>query len=131
MTEPSLDEMQSQLSQAAEAHDLDGELTFRPMFGGVCAYIGGRVFASLSNIGVALKLPPEAQAELLSAGGAERLQYEPDAPPSKQYIVVPPPMRADPAALAVWLARSVDHVRSQPAPKPKASKPKHEQAPCP
>ena len=124
MNEPFLDEMQDRLSQAAEVHTLDGELTFKPMFGGVCAYVGGRVFASLSNIGLALKLPPEAQAELLSEEGAKRLQYEPDAPPSKQYIVVPPPMQEDTAALAAWLARSVEYVLAQPAPKPKASKPK-------
>jgi len=124
MTEPSLDEMQDRLSQAAEVHALDGELTFRPMFGGVCAYVGGRVFASLSNVGLALKLPPEAQAELLTEPGAKRLQYEPDAPPSKQYIVVPPPVQADTAALAAWLARSVDYALAQPAPKPRTSKPK-------
>jgi len=127
MSEPSLDEMQDQLSQAAEAHTLDGELTFKPMFGGICAYVGGRVFASLSDIGLALKLPPDAQAELLSEEGAKRLQYESDAPPSKQYIVVPPPMQADPAALAAWLARSVEYVLAQPAPKPKASKPKRKE----
>ncbi len=122
MSEPSLDEMQSQLSHAAEAHDLDANLTFKPMFGGVCAYVGGRVFASLSDIGLALKLPPDAQAELLAQPGAKRLQYEPDAPPSKQYIVVPPPMQTDTPALAAWLKRSVDYVLAQPAPKPKPPK---------
>ena len=125
MTEPVLDTLQNQLSQAAEAHALDMELTFKPMFGGVCAYVGGRVFASLSDIGLALKLPPEAQAALLAEDGAKRLQYEPDAPPSKQYIVVPPPMRADPAALAPWLVRSVEYVLALPAPKTRASKVKH------
>ena len=125
MSEHSLDTLQNQLSQAAEAHALDGELTFKPMFGGVCAYIGGRVFASLSDIGLALKLPPEAQAELLALDGAKRLQYAPDAPPSKQYIVAPPSMQSDPAVLSPWLARSVEYVLAQPAPKPRANKPKH------
>ena len=124
MPEPSLDTMQDQLSLAAEAHALDRELTFKPMFGGVCAYVGGRIFASLSNIGLALKLPTEAQAELLAEDGAKRLQYEPDAPPSKQYIVVPMPMQADPATLAPWLGRSVEYVLALPAPKPRVSKPK-------
>ncbi|MDQ2800821.1 MAG: TfoX/Sxy family protein [Armatimonadota bacterium] len=124
MREPFLDEMQDRLSQAAEARALDGDLTFMPMFGGVCAYIGSRVFASLSDIGLALKLPAEAQAELLAEDGAKRLQYEPDAPPSKQYIVVPPPMQADPTALAGWLARSVGYVLALPAPKPRTSKQK-------
>ena len=127
MSDPSLNEMQDRLSQAAEAHMPDGELTFKAMFGGVCAYTQGRVFASLSNIGLALKLPPDAQAELLAEEGAKRLQYEPDAPPSKQYIVVPPPMQTDPAVLAVWLARSVEYVLTQPMPKPRGGKPKHKE----
>ena len=128
MTEPSLDTLQNRLSRAAEAHTLDMELTFKPMFGGVCAYVGGRVFASLSNIGLALKLPPGAQADLLAEDGAKRLQYEPDAPPSKQYIVVPPPMQDDPAALAVWLARSVEYVLALPAPNPRAGKPERKES---
>ena len=128
MSEPTLDTLKDQLSLAAESHALDGELTFKPMFGGVCGYVGGRVFASLSDIGLALKLPPEAQAELLSEDGAKRLQYEPDAPPSKQYIVVPPPMQADLAALAPWLGRSVEYVLAQPAPKPRASKSKSKES---
>ncbi|MFC0502382.1 hypothetical protein [Asaia krungthepensis] len=32
------------------------DLSFRPMFGGIMGYAGGRVFASLSNIGLALKM---------------------------------------------------------------------------
>ena len=127
MPEPTLDTLQDRLSQAAEVHALDGELTYKPMFGGICAYVGGRVFASLSNIGLALKLPPEAQAELLVEDGAKRLQYEPDAPPSKQYIVAPPLMQADPAALAPWLRRSVEYVLALPAPKPRVSKAKHKE----
>jgi len=121
----SLNQMEDRFSQAAEAHALDGELTFKPMFGGVCAYVSGRVFASLSDIGLALKLPPAAQADLLALDGAKRLQYEPDAPPSKQYVVVPPAMQADTDALAVWLGRSVEYVLSLPAPKSRASKAKH------
>ncbi len=45
MTASSLDELQDQLSRAAAVNALDGELTFKPMFGGVCAYTQGRVFA--------------------------------------------------------------------------------------
>ena len=122
MSELSLEEMQDRLSQAAEVDDLDKDLTFRPMFGGVCAYVQGRVFASLSDVGLALKLPPDAQAELLAEPGAKRLQYDPDSPPSKQSIVVPPAMQSDTPALAGWLRRSVDFVLAQPAPKPKRPK---------
>ncbi len=87
--------MQDKISQAAEAYDMDSKLAFKPMFGGVCAYVGGRVFASLSDVGLALKLPPDVQEELLQVPEARRLQYDPASPPSKQYVVVPPPVLSD------------------------------------
>jgi TfoX/Sxy family transcriptional regulator of competence genes len=119
MSQPNLDELQNQLSQAVEALHLDHELVFKPMFGGVCAYVMGRVFASLSNIGLALKLPPKAQEELLKIEGAKRLQYEETAPPSKSYIVVPEPMTRNAPDLMAWVHQSVEFVQTLPAPKPK------------
>ena len=120
--------MQNQLSAAAEHLALDRDLAFKPLFGGVCAYIEGRVFASLSDVGLALKLPPGAQVELLKESGAKRLQYEADSPPSKQYIVVPASMQSDAAALSVWVKQSIEYVLSLPAPKPKTSKSKQKEA---
>src|SRR5262245_33989910 len=116
MSQTNLDQMQAQLLAAAAP---GAEITFKPMFGGACAYVRDRVFASLSNIGLALKLAPADQDEMLKEKGAERLRYEPDAPASKQYIVVPPRLRKDAAALTEWVKRSVDHVMSLPAPKPR------------
>lgn len=115
-----LAEMENQLVAAAESFAL--ELEFKPMFGGVCAYVKNRVFASLSNVGLALKLSPTAQTELLKLEEAKRLQYETDSTPSKQYIVVPPEVWTDERDLAVWLKQSVDFVIAQPAPKSKRKK---------
>jgi TfoX/Sxy family transcriptional regulator of competence genes len=110
-------EMENQLVAAAESFAL--ELEFKPMFGGVCAYVESRVFASLSNVGLALKLSPLAQTELLKLEEAKRLQYETDSTPSKQYIVVPPEIWTNERDLAVWLKQSVDFVTAQPALKPR------------
>ena len=115
-----LAEMENQLVAAAESFAL--EMEFKPMFGGVCAYVESRVFASLSNVGLALKLSPAAQMELLKLGEAKRLQYETDSTPSKQYIVVPPEVWTDKRDLAVWLKQSVDFVTAQHAPKARNKK---------
>lgn len=120
----SIDEMKDRISEAAETAVPDIDLTFRPMFGGVCAYVGGRVFASLSNIGLGLKLAPSAQDDLLAEPGAKRLRYEPDAPESKQYIVIPESAVSDAETLAPWVKRSVEYVLTLPAPKPKRAKSK-------
>ena len=98
------------------------DLSFKSIFGGVTGYVKGTVFASLSNIGLALKLSAIDQAALLMEEGAKRLRYEPDAPESKQYIVVPKALQDDSEALVVWVKRSTDFVLSLPPPKKRSPK---------
>ena len=85
----------------------DAELTLRAMFGGLMAYAAGRPFASLSDMGLALKISGAARDELLALPGSAPLRYEPDAPPSKSYVVVPEGMLGDPTALREWIERSI------------------------
>jgi len=96
--------LQSIMQQAAP----DLELAFKPMFGGILAYVAGKPCASLSDVGLALKLAGPAQEELLAMAGAERLRYAPDQPASKTYIVVPPALLADPGQLRAWIGRSIE-----------------------
>lgn len=90
----------------ADAAPPELELAFRPMFGGIMAYAEGKPFASLSNVGMALKAKGPLFAELLSVEGAAPLRYEPNAPLSKSYVVVPEPMLADREALHDWIVRA-------------------------
>ena len=53
--------MREAVELAAEALPPEIEMTFRSMFGGMGASVQGRMFASLSNIGLALKLPETMQ----------------------------------------------------------------------
>ena len=84
----------------------DLELAFRPMFGGIMGYAAGKVFASLSDVGLALKLSGDGRAALLAIEGAKPLQYEPHQPPSKSYVVVPEGMLSAPGDLRTWIVRS-------------------------
>jgi len=84
----------------------DLELAFRPMFGGIMGYADGKAFASLSNVGLALKLAGADRDALLATPGAEPLRYAPDQPPSKSYVVVPGAMLAEPGQLRPWIVRS-------------------------
>ena len=106
--------------QAAAPPDL--ELTFRPMFGGILAYVEGKAFASLFDGGLGLKLAGDDHAALLALPGAKPLQYEPNAPPSKTYVVVPDSLLDDPAALRPWIVRGAEglkHIVRKPR-KPRA-----------
>ena len=98
----------------AEAAPPDLELTFRPMFGGIMGYAEGKVFASLSNVGLALKLAGSDREALLAEPGARPLRYEPDQPPSKSYVVAPEAMLSQPDVLRRWIVRSAAGLPSRP-----------------
>lgn len=84
----------------------DLELGFRPMFGGIMGYAAGQVFASLSNVGLALKMTGADHAALSAVPDVKPLRYEPDDPPSKSYLLLPDAMLSDPDSLRSWIARS-------------------------
>lgn len=90
---------------AAAPPDLD--VMFRPMFGGLFAYADGKPFASLSDVGLALKFAGDDRNALLALPGAAPLRYEPDDPPSKTYVVVPETMLSNRDELRSWVVRSV------------------------
>jgi TfoX/Sxy family transcriptional regulator of competence genes len=110
--------LQAQLEAAVP----DVALTFRPMFGGILAYADGKPVASLSNVGLALKLAAEDQEALLKVKGAKRLQYEPDQPPSKSYIVVPLSLMKDARRFHDWVLKSIDCNKSSQKPRAKRSR---------
>lgn len=107
-------ELQAQLKAAAQAVAPDLELTFRAMFGGAGVYAYGQMFASLSGVGLALKLSAETQTEFLKVEGAKRLQYDPSMPPSKQYILVPSSYLSKPKTLGKWVKASLEYVSTLP-----------------
>ena len=115
------DTLQHYLELAAEeALPPDEELTFRAMFGGGGAYARGRMFASLSNAGLALKLSPEDRTRLLERNrDAQMLQYEEGGPASKTSVVVPSEIMTEPSLLAPWVIKSVEYAASLPPPKKK------------
>jgi TfoX/Sxy family transcriptional regulator of competence genes len=108
--------LQSHVEAAAPP---DIELRFKPMFGGIGVYADGRMCISLSDVGLALKLGEADRAELLKLKGAKPLQYEPSAPPSKSYVVVPASMLTDRAELGRWIALSAASAHAAPAKKPR------------
>lgn len=118
-TKPHLEAMRRQLEAAADELPPDLGLCFRAMFGGIGAYGRDRMFGSLSDAGLALKLSAADRAALLAEEGARPLQYEEGGPGWREYVVAPTTIRESPEALAVWLRRSVDHVSTAPVAKRK------------
>jgi TfoX/Sxy family transcriptional regulator of competence genes len=105
----------------------EAEVEFKKMFGGLMAYTHGRVFASISNVGLALKLDKAVHEEMVKAGG-NYLQYEEGQVPNKQYLTVSAAMLADPTQLSPWVKKSLDFVMTLPAPVKKEKKPRAKKA---
>ena len=103
--------------EAASPPDL--ELGFRPMFGGIFGYAAGQAFASLSNVGVALKMTGADHLALSEVPDVKPLRYEPNDPPSKSYLLLPEAILSDPDSLRMWMARSAAGL------KPKTKKPRN------
>jgi len=92
----------------------DIEMSFRKMFGGIMGYAAGVVFASLSDVGLALKFAGGERDRALALPGAVPLRYEPDAPPSESYVVMPALVVDDAAALHDWISVSVAGLKPKP-----------------
>ncbi len=115
-----LEGMQKEIDEAIAFLRDDSEIRHKAMFGGVCSYANERVFASLSNVGLGLKLSPEDRDELLKIDGAKPVQYEPNSAPSKSYFVVPESVRKSPDAFAYWVGKSLEFVSTLLVPKKKS-----------
>lgn len=93
-----------------------GVVECKHFFSGAAAYTGGRIFASLTPVGFALKLP-EASRAALAQQGAKPLRYFPKAPIKKDYVVLPKALADDADALAPWIGESIRFAQTFPKPR--------------
>lgn len=105
-TPATLAAMRGEIEDAAAHLGKRHDLRFKPMFGGLMAWLDEKPCAWLTSGGMALKLAPADQAALLRLAGAARLIAQPGASPSRHYIVLPAVVSHDTAQLADWLAKT-------------------------
>jgi TfoX/Sxy family transcriptional regulator of competence genes len=91
---------------------LSAAIEVKHFFGGAAAYADGRIFATLSPAGFALKLPEDRRAALLS-DGAIPLRYFPKSPIKKDYVILPEEMSREGSRLAALLAESLSFCRAK------------------
>lgn len=90
--------------------DIGHDVQVQPFFGGAAAYTNGRIFLSLTKVGFAVKLSAAERQELLQVEGARKLQYFPNAPVKKEYVVLPDYMLKDSHILRQWVVKSISYV---------------------
>ena len=95
---------------------VDADIDCKHFFSGAAAYVDGRIFMTLTDAGLALKLPKLSRAKLIGMGG-EPLRYFPNAPIKQDYVVVPPDIADNRKALAKWIIESIRYARTLPKPR--------------
>ncbi len=89
----------------------------RTMFGCPCAFVGGNMTAGLYGDDWFVRLPTDERAELLATDGARPFEPMPGRP-MREYVVLPPSIVADDAALATWVSRAVAFALTLPPKEP-------------
>ena len=106
MAEPYLQDLRDLLDRLAPIAGVTQNLACRHFFAGAAAHAEGRIFMTLTPVGLAVKLPPARREDLLAAGG-NPLRYFPGAPVKKAYVLLPDEAASNDQALARLIAESV------------------------
>ena len=106
------------MQRAGPARGRGTPVECKHFFSGAAAYTGGRIFASLTPVGFALKLSAESCAAL-TMRGATPLRYFPKAPIKKDYVVLPKELADNDEALAPCIEESIRFALTFPKPRKK------------
>jgi TfoX/Sxy family transcriptional regulator of competence genes len=93
-------------------------VTRKAMFGNVAGFAGDAMFLCLLGDRIAVRLDDAARAELLAHAGAEPFEPMPGRA-MKEYVMLPPAWRDDPARAREWVERSAAYAATIPPKKPK------------
>jgi|ERR1051325_9219980 len=94
------------LERAASVHAPGIKLACKDFLNGAAAYANRRIFMMSTAAGLALKLPPAAQAALIEKG-AKPLRLLPDCQVKKGYVLLPKAIMGDFDALNSLLTQSI------------------------
>jgi len=114
MAEAELRTLRSLLERLAASLDHKDTIECKHFFSGAAAYANGRIFMTLTTVGLALKLPKDSR-ELLIGKGAKPLRYFPKGPLKKDYVVLPKALADDEETLASLVRESIRFAQTSPA----------------
>ena len=110
MAEPYLKDLKSIVQAADVSRGGAVEILCKHFFSGAAAYVDGRIFMTLTPVGLALKLPENDRNSLFDQG-AKRLKYFPNAPEKKDYVLLPSHSIGDDGVLNRLISCSIEFVR--------------------
>ena len=81
-------------------------VTVRPMFGNLSAFVNGNMFFGLFGNNIFVRLSSADQAQLLKAKGASNLEPM-KGKPMKDYVVLPSSWKSEPETVRAWVSKSL------------------------
>ncbi len=105
MAEPYLARLED-LVDKLELGEAGRSLECRHFFGGAALYLDGRICASLTPVGLAVKLPLGPRQAMLADGRGRPLRYFRGGKVKKQYVVLSEAVAADLSAVRALLETS-------------------------
>jgi TfoX/Sxy family transcriptional regulator of competence genes len=112
MTQPYLDRLSEKLRELKLKAPRGVRLECKHFFSGSALYANGRIAASLTPAGLALKLPQATRLELFRSRKATRLRYFTKGPVKKDYAVLSRSTAANVAEVRQLLKSSIRFVCS-------------------
>lgn len=110
MAKEYLDKLTDLMERTMSSRSKQIRLEYKHFFSGAAVYANGRICITLTPVGLALKLPESLRNDLTKEEGTKALQYFPDAPIKKDYIVLPDRLVNDRESLQLWAEKSIDYV---------------------
>ena len=86
------------------------QVVCKHFFSGAAAYLDDKIIATLSPVGLAIKLSERSCQELLKAD-AKPLRYFPKSPIKRNYVLFEIPADVDSDRVASLLIESIEHAR--------------------
>jgi TfoX/Sxy family transcriptional regulator of competence genes len=102
-----LEELNHIVYRATSGRIGDVRLQCKHFFSGAAVYANGRICASLTPVGFAIKLPKQSRDVLLKRRGVRPLRYFPNGPLKKEYVVLPKALIGDPNGIRGLLEMSI------------------------
>jgi TfoX/Sxy family transcriptional regulator of competence genes len=108
----------------------DPRVTILPMFGGLAALAGGRLFGGLFARSIIVRLPPALCPEALALDGSSPFDPMGKGRPTRDIVLLPEDLMDDPSELRRWLSLALSHALSLPPKKKKPSPAAKKKAPA-
>ena len=105
-----LDQLSRIIDRATSGRIGDVTVECKHFFSGAAVYANGRICASLTPVGFAIKLPKDSRDILLKRRGVKPLRYFAKGPVKKEYVVLPKALIGDPNGIRGLLEISVAYV---------------------